>query len=132
MPIWPWKAVIRPSGAVPSASGACSMRANAFPSPLRGGVGVGVHHIKSRQDFTHDAFEIPENIIVPEPNDFETLSAKIAVAIFVPLLMRVQIVLAAVDLNNKANRAAGKIYNQMVDRYLTAKMKSASFQQTQI
>ncbi len=93
---------------------------------------MGVHHIKSRQDFTHDAFEIPENIIVPEPNDFETLSAKIAVAIFVPLLMRVQIVLAAVDLNNKANREAGKIYNQMVDRYLTAKMKSASFQQTQI
>jgi hypothetical protein len=93
---------------------------------------VGGHDIESRHDFTHDAFEIPENIIVPEPNDFETLRAKIKIAIFVLLPMRIEIVLAAVDLNNKANREAGKIYNQMVDRYLTAKMKSASFQQTQI
>lgn len=63
---------------------------------------MGVHGIEHHRDLGHDAFEIAENVVVPEANDFEALGAKIKIAVAIFLLMPIEIVLTTVDFDNQA------------------------------
>ena len=100
-----------------------------LPSPLMGeGLGGG-EPVKIFGDYRVHAFGIVQNLVVPEPQDtvplaFQELSAAR------PLLRR-EIMLAAIDLDDQRYRVTDEVGNEPADRHLTAKSVPFGLPQSQ-
>jgi hypothetical protein len=93
---------------------------------------VGVIRFKRDSNFVHNAFRIFEHVVVPEAKHFEPLAPQVRIPSPVNPTAPVQVVLSAINLNDKARGEAGKIDNQMIDWNLSPKMKPVSLQGTQM
>jgi hypothetical protein len=80
----------------------------------------------------HDAFRIAKNVVVPEAQHFESLALQVRIPNPINPTARVQVVLSAINLNDKTRRKARKIDNQMIDWNLSPKMEPVSLQVSQM
>ena len=78
-----------------------------------------------------DAFDIAKDFVVPKPQDIEILPAQMRVACRVDALTGRRVVLAAIDLDDKARGIAGKVDDEVIDWHLPAEMKTPRFQRAQ-
>jgi hypothetical protein len=102
------------------------------PSPSRGGVGVG--GFLPDQDGSHsrhDAFRIPQDLVVPEPQHREAVTMQMGIAGFIGMLAGLPVVLAAIDLDYEPDRQTREVDDQMVDRNLPPEMEAVGLQHTE-
>ena len=98
-----------------------------FPR-LRGKAGMGVGVAEVPQDHVADAFEVLENIIIPEPHYGESLAAQERIAMGVGLR---PVVLAAIDFYQQLLLQTGEVDDVRADRMLTSKSASHELPATQ-
>ena len=77
---------------------------------------------ESLVDRLQDTGKIAADVAIPEPENTKTGSRQCVVAILTANLMRIKIVLAAVDLDNKAMLEANEIHDKALARRLPAEM----------
>ena len=78
-----------------------------------------------------NAIKISDDVIVPKSENPKILTTQKVITRDIDALTGRSIVLAAVNFDNETRRIAGKIHDKMIDRDLTAEMKSVSLQRTQ-
>jgi len=71
------------------------------------------------------AFEISIDVVVPEPQYPEALTHQAQIALRITLRMDIEVVLAAVELDDETMFQASKIDDKIIARSLTPKMKAA-------
>ncbi len=81
--------------------------------PLDGGGQVGVMLGESTGEDVMNAFQIGQHVIVPEAEDAIALALDRLGSC--NLILRLRVMLPAVDFNNQPRRVAGKIGNVMTD-----------------
>jgi hypothetical protein len=97
-----------------------------IPLPLAGrGQGWGCR--KRGVDDADNAFDVLQNIIVPEAENLKLITGQTEVTLPVNRCVCIFIVLTAVDFDHKTGSVTGKIDDHSVNWNLTAKMQSALF-----
>jgi hypothetical protein len=98
---------------------------------LRGGVwGGGASHQSLANDSLHTV-RVRQHIVVPEPKHLKSSISKIRISRAVTSSAFVEIVLSAIDLDHEPCRIAGEVDDQVIDRYLAAKVKSIALERAQ-
>jgi hypothetical protein len=85
---------------------------------------VGFSFNQCGADRFQNSRQIPIDIAIPKSKHFEITASKIFVAYLVSEPMSIDVMLAAIDLNNKPILKTNKIYNKPVPRRLTAKVET--------
>jgi hypothetical protein len=69
----------------------------------------------------HDAFRIPHDLVVPEPQHREVVPMQMGVACFIGMSAGLPVVLAAIDLDHEPGGQTRQVDDQVVDRSLPTK-----------
>ncbi len=103
------------------------------PLPLAGkGLGWGVGSLQCLADEVHHTLNIAQHLVIPKAQHVETLKIQMGISRSVRAQSLICIVLAAIDFNDKPRGITGKIDYQMINRDLSAKVKSFGLQRAQL
>jgi hypothetical protein len=70
----------------------------------------------------HDAFRIPHDLVVPEPQHLEAETVQMGIACFIGVSAGFPVVLASIDLDHEPGGHTREVDDRVVDRNLPTKM----------